>query len=115
MGNHESYKHILSAVCLKMTTKRNRVRSSTGLFNRNLDEDLCHSITVNETRICHYIPETKQQSLKFIAPGEPVLQNYKEGRQQTKHGDSFWDTWLYNPYRLPSKKELLLVNNMPTC
>ena len=47
------------------------------MFQRNPDEFLRRFITVDETWIYYFIPETKEQSKQWTSPGEPALKKAK--------------------------------------
>jgi len=56
--------------------KRNRENTSEQcltLFKRNPKEFLRHFVTVDETWIHWYTPETKEQPNQWTLPGEPAL------------------------------------------
>ena len=59
---------------LTMDHKRDRVISKQCLemFQRNPDEFLRRFITVEETWIHYFIPETKEQSEQWTSPSEPA-------------------------------------------
>ena len=58
---------------LTVDHKRDRVISKQCLkmFQHNPDEFLRRFITVNETWIHYFIPETKEQSKQWTSPSEP--------------------------------------------
>ena len=47
------------------------------MFQRNPDEFLCRFITVDETWIHYFTPETKEQSKQWTSRGEPALKKTK--------------------------------------
>ena len=60
---------------LTVDQKRVRMNIFNGLlaqFRRNKSEFWLRLITLDETRIHHYTPETKIQSKEWITNGEPV-------------------------------------------
>ena len=59
---------------------------------RNPSEFLRWYITVDETWIHFYTPETKEQSKQWIAPGEPAPKKAKRVKWAGKvMGSVFWD------------------------
>lgn len=82
--------HLLSA-----DNKRNRVVSSMALLERmrrNPDEFLRRLVTVDETWIHHYTPETKEQSKQWIVKGERAPKKAKTVKSAGKvMATVFWD------------------------
>ena len=72
---------------LTIDHKCNRVTTSIeclALFNRNKVEFLRRFVTVDETRIHHNTPETKQQSKQWALPGESASKKAKVGLSANK-------------------------------
>ena len=62
------------------------------LFNRNPDEFLRRYITVDETWIHDYTPETKEQSKQWVFEGERVPKKAKTLKSSVKvMATVFWD------------------------
>ena len=80
---------------LTAENKRNRVVTSKALLEqirRNPDEFLRRLITVDETWIHHYTPETKEQSKQWIGKGEPAPKKVKTIKSAGKvMATVFWD------------------------
>jgi len=60
--------------CLNMDQKRQRCQSSEQLleiFWRDPNDFLSRSVTMDETSLYHYDPETKQQSMEWRHSGSP--------------------------------------------
>ncbi|GBM44793.1 hypothetical protein AVEN_148295-1 [Araneus ventricosus] len=78
-----------------MENKRNRVINSKvglALFRRNLDEYLRRYITVDESWIHYYTPETKEQSKQWVFKGDPAPKKAKTVKSTGKVMDTvFWD------------------------
>jgi len=74
--------------------KRNRETTSEQcltLFKRNPKEFLRRFVTVDETWIHWYTPETKEQSKQWTAPGEPASKKSKTVPSAGK-ATVFWDS-----------------------
>lgn len=80
---------------LTVDQKRTRVTTSEAglaLFQRNKNEFMRRFITVDETWIHHYTPETKEQSKQWIASGEPAPKKAKAVLSANKvMATVFWD------------------------
>ena len=80
---------------LTVENKRNRVVDSMAglaLFRRNPDEFLRRYITVDETWIHHYTPETKEQSKQWVTGGDPAPKKAKTVKSADKvMATIFWD------------------------
>ena len=62
------------------------------LFRRNLDEFLRQYTTVDETRIHHYTPETKERSKQWVFEGERAPKKVKTVKSAGKVlATVFWD------------------------
>lgn len=81
---------------LTMDNKRNRVTTSKeclALLNRNPTDFFRRFVTVDETWIHHYTPETKQQSKQWISPGESAPKKAKTVPSAGKvMATVFWDS-----------------------
>ena len=81
---------------LTVDHKRNRVRCSKDclqLFQRNPQDFRCRFVTVDETWIHHYTPETKEQSKQWIASGESAPKKAKIVPSAGKvMATVFWDS-----------------------
>ncbi|XP_023217030.1 histone-lysine N-methyltransferase SETMAR-like [Centruroides sculpturatus] len=81
---------------LSVENKRNRVVDSEAilaLFRRNPDEFLRRYITVDETWIHYYTPETKEQSKQWVFEGERAPKKAKTVKSAGKvMATVFWDT-----------------------
>ena len=81
---------------LSEENKRNRVVDSEAisvLFRRSPGEFLRRYITVDETWICHYTRETKEQSKQWVFEGERALKKAKTVKSAGKVlARDFWDT-----------------------
>ena len=63
------------------------------LFNRNAQEFLRRVVTVDETWIHYYTPETKRQSKQWILPGESAPKKAKTVPSAGKvMATIFWDS-----------------------
>jgi len=84
--------------------KRDRVTISKQyleMFQRNPDEFLRRFITVDETWIHYFTPETKEQSKQWTSPGKPAPKKAKTVNSAGKV-TVFWNARGINSYRLPS-------------
>ncbi len=76
--------------------KRNRETTSEQcltLFKHNPKEFLRHFVTVDETWIHWYTPETKEQSKQWLSPGEPAPKKAKTVLAARKvMATVFWDS-----------------------
>ena len=72
------------------------------MFQRNPDESLRPFITVDETWIHYFSPETKDQLKQWTSPGEPALKKAKTVKSAGKVMASFLGCTRYNSYRLPA-------------
>jgi len=70
----------LLTVNQKLTRKTVSIKN-LALYKRNPSEFLRRFITVDETWIHHYTPESKQQSKQCIGPGEPQPQPQRRQKQ----------------------------------
>ncbi|CAH2090560.1 unnamed protein product [Euphydryas editha] len=81
----------LLTVDQKLTRKTVSIEN-LALYKRNLSEFLRRFITVDETWIHHYTPESKQQSKQWIGPGEPTPKKAKNILSANKFmATVFWD------------------------
>src|SRR5436190_20561182 len=65
---------------LTLEHKRNRMTTSKhclDMFKRNPKEFLRRFVTVDETWIHHYTPETKEQSKQWTEPANPLQRRQK--------------------------------------
>ena len=65
---------------LTIDRKRQRVchsKSCLDLFNPNLSDFLHRLVTIDETCIHHYIPESKEQAKQWVGPGGTVPKRAK--------------------------------------
>ena len=72
---------------LLVENKRNRVidsKAGLALFRRNPDEFLRRYITVDETWIHYYTPETKEQSKQWVSKGSPAPKKAKTVKSADK-------------------------------
>jgi histone-lysine N-methyltransferase SETMAR len=77
---------------LTVDNKRNRAVASKArlsLMQRNPDKFFCRFVTVDETWIHHYTPETKEQSKQWIAKGESCPKKAKIVKSTI--ATVFWD------------------------
>ena len=81
---------------LTVDHKRNRVRCSKDglqLFQQNPQDFRCRFVTVDETWIHHYTPETKEQSKQWIVSGESAPKKAKVVPSAGKvMATVFWDS-----------------------
>jgi len=66
--------------CLNADQKRQRCQSSEQLlefFRRDPNDFLSRLVTMDETRLYHYDPETKQQSVEWRHSGSPHPKNLR--------------------------------------
>ena len=81
----------LLTVDQKLTRKTVSIEN-LALYKRNPSEFLRRFITVDETWIHHYTPESKQQSKQWIGPGEPTPKKAKTILSANKvMATVFWD------------------------
>ncbi|GBM23466.1 hypothetical protein AVEN_181581-1 [Araneus ventricosus] len=74
--------------------RKHLINSESGLtlFCRNPDEFLCRYITVDETWIHYYTPETKEQSKQWVFKGDPSPKKAKTLKSTNKvMATVFWD------------------------
>jgi len=81
--------------CLNADQKRQRCQSSEQLlefFQRNPNDLLSRLVTIDETWLYHYDPETKQQSMEWRHSGSPRPKNIRVQKSAEKVLASiFWD------------------------
>lgn len=81
---------------LTVEQKRNRMTTSEhclNMFKRNPKEFLRRFVTVDETWIHHYTPETKEQSKQWTSPGETAPKKAKTVPSAGKvMATVFWDS-----------------------
>jgi histone-lysine N-methyltransferase SETMAR len=81
---------------LTVDQKRNRVTTSKDcldMFKRNPNQFLRRFVTVDETWIHHYTPETKVQSAQWVSPGERAPKKAKTVPSAGKvMATVFWDS-----------------------
>ena len=81
--------------CLNADEKRKRVESSRLIlrhFQQSSDSFLSRIVTVDETWLFHYDPETKQQSMQWRHSGSPKPKKFKTQRSAGKvMATVFWD------------------------
>lgn len=81
---------------LTVDNKRNRVTTSEQclkLFQRNPNEFMRRYVTVDETWIHYYTPETKEQSKQWISPGQKAPKKAKTVASAGKvMATVFWDS-----------------------
>ncbi|XP_018393225.1 PREDICTED: uncharacterized protein LOC108772230 [Cyphomyrmex costatus] len=93
--DHKLHRVTISKQCLEM-------------FQRNPDEFLRPFITVDETWIHYFTPETKEQSKQWISPGEPSFEEDENREVGRKCGHTVLGctrhpyTHIDDSYRLPS-------------
>jgi len=66
--------------CLNADQKRQRCQSSgqiSEFFQRDPNDFLSRLVTMNETWLYHYDPETKQQSMEWWHSGSPRPKNFR--------------------------------------
>lgn len=72
--------------------RKNISTANLALYKRNPSEFLRRFITVDETWVHHYTPETKEQSKQWIGPGEPIPKKAKTIFSANKvMATVFWD------------------------
>ena len=80
---------------LTVNHKRDRVtilKQCLKIFQRNTDEFLRRFITMDETWIHYFTPETKEQSKQWTSPGEPAPKKAKTVKSTGKvMATVFWD------------------------
>jgi len=93
--------------CLKADQKRQRCQSSEQLlefFRRDSNDFLSRFVTMGETWLCHYDPETKQPSMEWRHSGSPRPKNFRVQKSAGKVLASiFWGSRQHPPHRLSSK------------
>jgi len=81
--------------CLNADQKRQRCQSSeqfSEFFRRDPQDLLSRLVTMNETLLYRYYPETKQQSMEWRHSGSPCPQKFRAQKSAGKVLDSiFWD------------------------
>lgn len=72
--------------------RKNISTANLALYKRNPSEFLRRFVTVDETWVHHYTPETKEQSKQWIGPGEPTPKKAKTIFSANKvMATVFWD------------------------
>jgi len=72
---------------LKADQKRQRCQSSEknwNFFRRDPNDFLSRLVTMDETWLYHYDPETKQQSMEWWHSGSPGLKNFRVQKSAAK-------------------------------
>ena len=81
--------------CLNADHKRQRCQSSEQIlefFRRDPNDSLSRLVTMNETWLYHYDPETKQQSMEWRHSGSPRPKKFRVKKSAGKFLASiFWD------------------------
>jgi len=82
--------------CLNADQKRQRCQSSEQhleFFRRDPNDFLSRLVTMDETWLCHYDPETKQQSMEWRHSGSPRPKKFQVQKSAGKVLASifFWD------------------------
>jgi len=79
--------------CLNANQKRQRCQSSEQIletFRRNPNDFLSRLVTMDETWLYHYDPETKQQSMKWQHSGSPHPKKFRVQKSAGKFLASFF-------------------------
>jgi len=68
------------------------VRATFGIFRRDPNDFLLRFVTMDETYLYHYDPETKQQSMEWRHSGSPLTKKFRVPKSAGEVLASiFWD------------------------